>query len=100
MDKRILEQCRGFQWDDGNREKNQQKHDVTWQECEQIFFNEPLLLLVDDKHSRYESRYFALGRTHQNRKLFVVFTIRNKFIRVISARPMHKKERKIYDNAG
>jgi uncharacterized DUF497 family protein len=91
-----INQCTGFQWDDGNSDKNWQKHGVLPMECEQIFFNEPLLLLDDTKHSAIEHRYYALGRTNTLRLLFVVFTLRGSLIRVISARTMSKKEQKIY----
>ncbi|WP_082877870.1 BrnT family toxin [Methylomonas koyamae] len=65
------------------------------------FFNAPLLLLADVKHSQQEPRFHALGRTHQDRLLHITFTLRrqNTHIRVISARDMHKKERSIYEQA-
>ncbi|MCX7125090.1 MAG: BrnT family toxin [Gammaproteobacteria bacterium] len=87
----------GFQWDQGNVEKNHLKHDVISPECEEIFFNDPLLLFEDSQHSQHELRYYVLGKTNNNRLLFVVFTVRNKLIRVISARDMRKKERSIYE---
>ena len=91
-----LEKCTGFDWDDGNQGKNWEKHDVTDGECEQIFFNDPLVVGANPKHSKRERRYHALGRTDLNRALFVSFTIRMKFIRVISARDMTKAERRKY----
>ncbi len=95
--KNFLLECTGFEWDDGNRDKNWIKHKVSNSECEQIFFNQPLIVHFDVKHSDMEDRFYALGHTDLNRKLFVVFTIRNKKIRIISARDMSKKERKIYE---
>jgi len=90
----------GFEWDEGNSRKNS-KHGVSTAEAEQVFFNAPLLLLSDVKHSQQEPRFHALGRTHQDRLLHVTFTLRqqNTHIRVISARDMHKKERSIYEQA-
>ena len=99
MDEIILNQCIGFEWDEGNYNKNWAKHNVEPSECEQIFFNEPLLLFKDDKHSDIEDRMYVLGQTDSNRKLFLVFTIRNHHIRVISARSMNRKEREIYEKA-
>ena len=92
----IIKQCVGFQWDAGNSEKNWISHQVTKSECEQIFFNQPLILGNDDKHSEIEQRYFSLGKTDDNRLLFIVSTIRENLIRVISARDMSKKEREAY----
>lgn len=88
--------CTGFQWDEGNIDKNLVKHRVTNLECEQIFFNEPLVVVEDLNHSQRERRYYALGRTDTGRLLFVAFTIRNNLIRIISARDMSPKERKKY----
>lgn len=87
----------GFEWDKGNIEKNKKKHNLEWWSIEEIFFNEPLLVLEDFKHSQNESRYYALGKTDNNTKLFVVFTVRNKRIRVISARKMNRKEKNHYE---
>jgi len=92
----IFEECEGFQWDEGNSDKNWIRHHVTISECEQVFFNRPIVVADDLKHSAIEKRWYVLGRTDLNRLLFIVFTIRKKSIRVISARDMNKKERAIY----
>lgn len=87
----------GFGWDDGNIDKNWEKHEVMFWESEEIFSNEPILIQSDDKHSNpAEIRYYALGRTNQKRPLFISFTIRKNRIRIISARPMSRKEKNIY----
>lgn len=88
----------GFDWDDGNARKNE-KHGVSMAEAEQIFFNDPLLLLQDEKHSQSKSRVHALGKTDEERLLYITFTLRHagEKIRVISARDMQKKERMIYE---
>lgn len=88
------------EWDQGNSMKNE-KHSVSDAEAEQVFFNEPLLVLGDSGHSASESRWHALGRTNEHRLLQVTFTVRagGSRVRVISARPMHRKERKVYEQA-
>lgn len=93
-----LTKITGFDWDEGNARKND-KHGVSMAESEQVFFNEPLLLIADTKHSRGELRFHALGQTDAGRVLHVTFTLRNtgEEIRVISARDMHRKERTIYE---
>ena len=85
----------GFEWDSGNARKNADKHGVSQFEAEQIFFNEPLLMLEDVRHSEMEQRIHALGRTGSGRHLHITFTLRHNAtkIRVISARNMHRKER-------
>jgi len=86
----------GFEWDQGNINKNQ-KHKVEFTECEQIFFNEPIIILDDPKHSVAEMRYAAFGVTDNDRKLVIIYTLRNKKLRVISARDMSRKERSFYE---
>lgn len=90
-----LEECTGFDWDDANAGKNWEKHRVAFWECEEVFFNRPLVRR-DIAHSRTESRYYALGETERGRLLFVAFTIRRKLIRPISFREMTARERKTY----
>ncbi|OGQ08740.1 MAG: hypothetical protein A3G32_06155 [Deltaproteobacteria bacterium RIFCSPLOWO2_12_FULL_40_28] len=92
-----LNKAQGFQWDYGNSKKNLHKHQVSCEEAEQIFFNRPLLFIEDLFHSQTELRMKAFGRSNTNRLLIVSFTMRGEFIRVISARPMNKKEREIYE---
>jgi uncharacterized protein len=89
----------GFDWDEGNSRKSVDKHSVSQTEAEQIFFSDPLLVVEDPRHSRREARFHALGRTAAERLLHVTFTLRrgNTLIRVISARPMHRKERLRYE---
>lgn len=91
----------GFNWDSGNARKSVDKHSVSQSEAEQIFFNQPLLVLEDSKHSQNEVRFHALGRTDDVRLLHITFTLRsaNSMIRVISARDMHRKERAIYEQS-
>ncbi len=91
-----IHQCTGFQWDEGNATKNWEKHDVSQSECEQLFFNRPLIIKYDKAHSHDEIRYFALGKTDSARFLFIAFALRNHEIRVISSRDMSPKERKRY----
>lgn len=95
-----LRSITGFNWDDGNARKNE-KHGVSMAEAEQVFFNAPLLLLEDSAHSQQEPRLHALGKTDEGRNLHISFTLRQSgtWIRVISARDMHRKERVIYEQA-
>jgi len=92
-----IKEPKQFQWDHGNERKNSDKHNVSKEEAEQVFYNQPLLLLEDKAHSQKELRFHALGKTDNNRKLHITFTIREHKIRVISARPMHKKEKISYE---
>lgn len=91
----------GFDWDEGNISKSLIKHKVQTSEAEQVFSNEPLLLLHDDRHSEQEKRYNAMGKTNAGRLLFLAFSLRDDEtkIRIISARPMNKNERRLYEQS-
>lgn len=94
----VLAECTGFEWDDHNLGKNWKAHRVAFWECEELFLNEPLIVAGAEKHPSREKRYYVLGYTNGSRLLFVVFTIRRKLIRVISARDMTRKEKKLYES--
>jgi uncharacterized protein len=89
----------GFEWDEGNARKSLDKHGVTQEEAEQVFFNMPLLVVEDLVHSQVEERFQALGATLEGRRLHVTFTLREDGtrIRVISARAMNRKEISLYE---
>lgn len=91
-----IEQCVGFEWDEWNTSKNWERHRVTPEEAEDIFFHEPMLLRSDAAHSRGEVRYQAMGETRAGRRLLVVFTVRRNLIRVISARDLNRKEQQAF----
>lgn len=91
-----LAECEGFDWDDANAGKIWERHEVAPAESEEVFFNRPLLVGSDETHSASEERFYALGQSDAGRMLFVVFTISGRLVRVISARDMRRKERKVY----
>lgn len=92
---RLLE-CGGFEWDSGNSSKIRENQGVTPLECEELFFNRPLVVGSDEAHSAGEERFYALGQTDGGRLLFVAFAIRGRLIRAISPRDMSRKERRAY----
>jgi uncharacterized DUF497 family protein len=94
-----LSNCTGFQWDEHNADKIWDKHSVTRTECEQLFFNQPLIVADDTKHSKKEKRYYVLGQTGTGRRLYLIFTTRKLVVRVISARDMSRKERRVYEKS-
>ena len=67
-----LLRCTGFDWDEANAPKIWNKHRVSPMECEQVFFNLPLVAGHDEKHSSAEKRYYVLGQSDAGRRLFVV----------------------------
>lgn len=93
----LFKDVEGFEWDEGNKEKNWKKHGITNKETEEVFLDSRLIAGKDEKHSTIEPRYQLYGRSRSSRYLAVVFTFRSKKIRIISARLMNRKERKKYD---
>ena len=91
-----ISRVEGFDWDEANTQKNWGRHRVMFYECEGVFFRDPLIL-PDADHSREELRFFAMGQTLRDRRLTIVFTVRNNRIRVISARDMSRRERRDYE---
>lgn len=88
----VFNDCEGFEWDEGNLDKNWRIHQVHFWECEEVFFNEPIVVESDPEHSKKELGFYSLGKTNAGRLLFIVFTIRGKLIRIIWARDMTRKE--------
>ncbi len=97
---KTFDQFSGFRWDGGNIDKNLIRHNVENWECEQIFFNRPLIVLDDLGHSESEKRWVAFGKTDNDRFLVVFYTKRKTLIRIISARDMTKRERIFYYEKG
>lgn len=93
----MLPKPASFEWDKGNIDKNLKRHGVADREAEEVFEGEVKFIFEDEKHSLIEKRYMVWGTTRKGRKLSVFFTIRKDKIRIISARDMHKKERRAYE---
>lgn len=94
-----LSKIEGFEWDKGNLE-HIKKHDVSKEECEEAFLNKQPEVTEDETHSQIEERYRVFGQTDYGRLLFMIITIRNNKIRVISARDQNKKEQKEFKKTG
>ena len=89
-----------FEWDAGNSGKNKRGHDVEDWECEEVFFDPKKVILKDKLHSGQEERLVLLGKTRQERLLYLAFTVRDEKVRVISARDVtKKKEVDLYEKA-
>ena len=94
-----MEDLQGFDWDQGNEEKCK-KHGLKLEEIESVFKSE-IHVSANYRHATNEDRYQAVGMTSDGRYVFLVFCLRKRtdgnFIRVISARYMHKKEIDYYE---
>lgn len=86
-----------FEWDKGNINKSYLKHGITPNEAEEVFVSQDLRIRPDEKHSKFEKRFFVIGKTKSKGWLFVSFTVRKAKLRIISARRIHLKERRKYE---
>lgn len=87
-----------FIWDQANSDKNWLKHQVKTDEAEEVFFDKNRQEYPDPVHSTSEVRSIIVGITKKGRLLLVVYTERNKKIRIISARDINdRRERKLYE---
>lgn len=91
-----LDKYKSFEWDKGNIDKSYQKHGITPNEAEEAFLDEKAIILRDIGHSQKERRYALIGKTASKKALFVIFTLRGKKIRIISARKANRKEKNRY----
>ena len=94
---KVFKNLTAFEWDRGNKDKNLNKHRVTNEECEEVFFDFNKKIAVDGLHSGTEERYILLGKTKSERCLFLIFTVRNDKVRIISARDLNRKEKSLYE---
>ncbi len=86
-----------FEWDAGIVTKSVQKHGVTCEEAEQVFTGRRFIPIGEQYQPACpEPRFGVLGETAAGKLLFMAFTVRGPRIRVISARPMNRKERDFY----
>ncbi|KKQ27097.1 MAG: hypothetical protein US48_C0024G0013 [Candidatus Levybacteria bacterium GW2011_GWA2_37_36] len=87
-----------FEWDEGNKDKPK-KHGVTIGEAEEAFFDDNKVVFSDWIHSAKEKRFTLLGKTRRERLLNIIYTIRRKKIRIITARDINGKEVQLYEKA-
>ncbi len=90
-----------FSWDARKAIVNFEKHGVSFEEAATIFADPDGLDWEDRLHATFENRYKRLGNSIKGKILLVVYTVRRtrddkETIRIISARPASRKERKAY----
>lgn len=88
-----------FEWDKGNVGKNLKKHHVSDQEAEQAFFDQDKVQHSDSIHSQSEKRFILIGKSKNQKILYIAYTARKKKIRIISARPLNQKEKCLYEKS-
>lgn len=88
-----------FEWDEEKAQANSAKHGISFDEARTVF-DDPLFVdFYDPDHSDEEHRYIIIGESHQRQLLVVSYTEREDTIRIISARPATRSERKAYEES-
>lgn len=95
---RVVKDAAEFEWDKGNTGKPK-KHGLTLEETEEVFFDDHKIIFTDWKHSVKEPRITLLGKTKRGKLLNITYTVRDNKIRIITARPINKKEVKLYEES-
>ena len=86
-----------FEWDEKKARSNAKKHGVTFDEASTVFGDALSLTIPDPAHSEVEERFVTMGGSHGGKLVVVVHTERGDNIRIISARPANRRERKAYE---
>ncbi len=93
----IIKDPISFIWDKGNKDKNCVSHKISNNEAEEIFFDSNKVFFSDPIHSGQEERWIILGKTKNDKLLFIVFTMRKNAVRIISVRNINQKEIYLYE---
>ena len=86
-----------FEWNEQKAAANVRKHDVTFHEAATVFGDPLAVTFADPDHSSEEQRYLTFGMSRFGRMLVVSHLDREEAVRIISARPATRRERKIYE---
>jgi uncharacterized DUF497 family protein len=94
----------GFEWDPKKAKANWGTHKVSFEQARDVFKDVMALDEPDERENYGEERYNRIGLV-QGRLVFVTYTERidqdsgEEIIRIISARPAERRERKRYHEA-
>jgi uncharacterized DUF497 family protein len=88
-----------FEWDTKKARLNLAKHSVSFEEAATVFGDERSVTIPDPVHSLTEERFVTIGVGDNGKILVVVATERGDIVRLISARPASRRERKQYEQA-
>jgi len=85
-----------FEWDSNKARTNLLKHKVSFEESTTVFGDNHSLTIESPTHSTHERRLVTMGMSASGKIIVVVHSERGRRIRIISARPASRKERKQY----
>lgn len=87
-----------FEWDDHKNAQNKRKHGVSFEDAQNVFFDEKAIEFDDPDHSIQEDRFILVGLSQSLKVLVVCHCYRSNEskIRIVSARKATKKEQGVY----
>lgn len=89
-----------FEWDENKNRINKNKHGISFEEAQTVFYDEQALLEYDELHSADEDRFRILGCSSKGNVLLVVHCIRQEsVIRIISSRKATANEKAGYERS-
>ena len=86
-----------FEWNPEKAKRNLRKHNVSFDEAVTVFYDSLSATFVDPDHSVGERRFITVGYSVHGRLLAVSHTERSQAVRIISARPTTRRERKRHE---
>lgn len=86
-----------FEWDPKKAAANQKKHGVSFSKAATVFGDPLAITFMDPDHSVNEQRYITFGLSNDKQLLVVAHAEREHRVRIISARRLTRKERRIYE---
>ena len=81
-----------FEWDESKRQANLAKHHIDFRDAKRVF-DGPVFERIDSRHG--EDRIFTVGLM-EDIEIVVVYVMRGRRRRIISARRAHRDERQEY----
>jgi hypothetical protein len=88
-----------FEWDPQKAAANLAKHKVSFEEAATVFADPLGGIVTDPRHSSGEERFALLGLSQERRLLTVMYVERGGAVRIISARPATRPERRNYEES-
>ena len=86
-----------YEWDRQKAKYNLRKHGVSFEEASTVFKDVLANVYEDPDHSVHERRFLIIGTSARGRLLNVSFADRKQRIRIISARVLTRREKKLYE---
>jgi uncharacterized protein len=86
-----------FEWDSRKAQENLRKHRIEFSEASTVFADSLSITIPDPDHSASEQRWLTMGLSIRQRLLVVVHTEKEETMRIISARPANRLERRKYE---